>query len=338
MAPVTLDPGVVQGIRRAVTPRFNRYTKKHYGISGRRFLARLSAGEAGGKSVKHAGTSSAGARGPFQFIPSTRAAYKARYGIDPWRSNTEAAKAAIIHIMGTGLKGYNPGMPTYSKYILGQRISKQSRRALKGGPTGGKYLTKVTGVRSPSLRGKPAHFNKKAFLLDYLRDERKGKSLAGSYLHARQTGEYDVASTLKNLPGKVKKERVFIEDGGVPGKVGKLVGNPLDRPGVKTSKQTLNFARQVAGVFGHPIRLGTGTQHSRLTVNGNVSDHWGGHALDLPASGRRLILMGQAALIAAGMSPKRARKIRGGLFNINGHQIIFNTQEGGDHTDHLHIH
>jgi hypothetical protein len=51
--------------------------------------------------------------------------------------------------------------------------------------------------------------------------------------------------------------------------------------------------------------------------------------------------MGQAALIAAGADPKWAKKQRGGLFNIQTRQgriqIIFNSQIGGDHSDHLHI-
>jgi hypothetical protein len=42
-------------------------------------------------------------------------------------------------------------------------------------------------------------------------------------------------------------------------------------------------------------------------------------------------------LIAAGMPRRKALKQKGGLFNVNGHQIIFNTMEGGDHTNHLHI-
>jgi hypothetical protein len=41
--------------------------------------------------------------------------------------------------------------------------------------------------------------------------------------------------------------------------------------------------------------------------------------------------------VAAGMSPKQARKAKGGLYNVNGWQIIFSTNEGGDHHDHLHV-
>jgi hypothetical protein len=74
-----------------------------------------------------------------------------------------------------------------------------------------------------------------------------------------------------------------------------------------------------------------------MTVDGNVSAHTTGDALDIVASGARLIRLGRIALMQAGMSRREAMKISGGLFNVGGKQIIFNTQEGGDHTDHLHI-
>jgi hypothetical protein len=39
------------------------------------------------------------------------------------------------------------------------------------------------------------------------------------------------------------------------------------------------------------------------------------------------------------MSPAKARKAKGGLYNVNGWQIIFATDGPGvgDHTDHLHV-
>jgi hypothetical protein len=78
-----------------------------------------------------------------------------------------------------------------------------------------------------------------------------------------------------------------------------------------------------------------------MTVDGNVSDHWAGNAADIPASGPSLTRLGRQALIAYGMSPAKARTIRGGLFNLQygGHrvQVIFNTNEGGDHFNHLHV-
>jgi hypothetical protein len=110
-----------------------------------------------------------------------------------------------------------------------------------------------------------------------------------------------------------------------------------DRAGVRTSRAVRNFVVKIAAAAGHPLVIGTGTNHNRMTVNGNVSDHWSGHAGDIPATGRELIRLGQLALIAAGANPAWARRQRGGLFNVGGHQIIFNTMQGGDHTNHLHV-
>lgn len=336
---IHIDPDVIQAINKNVTPAFNRYAKKNYGISGKKLLAKVTAGESGG--TMHGAVSSAGARGAFQFIPSTRAAYIKQYHVDPWANADQAAKAAIIHIMGTGLSGYNPGMPTYTSYILGQQIDSGSLHALRVGGDGGGAApsAKIVKGTSSKVTGQGAHMDTKGFLLDYLRDQSPGKSLGGSYLQARTSGVYDVPSTLTVEHGKNKR----VSGGGAPGnyldkgELGKVLGRPIDRPGVATKQQVIHFVRRIAGIYGHPIALGTGTQHNQMTVSGNVSDHWSGHALDLPASGKTLIAMGQAALIAAGMAPAKARKITGGLFNVGGHQIIFNTQEGGDHTDHLHV-
>jgi len=99
--------------------------------------------------------------------------------------------------------------------------------------------------------------------------------------------------------------------------------------------------RDTSSILGQPLTVGTTTNHDRLTVNGNVSDHYGGNAADVPATGQALIRMGQAALQALGMSPSEAKRQSGGLFNLNKngkrYQVIFNTQTGGDHTNHLHI-
>jgi hypothetical protein len=138
----------------------------------------------------------------------------------------------------------------------------------------------------------------------------------------------------KDTPGTKTTTRVPARKGSG----GHVAESPTaDRPGVHTAPAVRRFVRQISGLAGETLTIGTGTRHSRMTVNGNVSDHWSGHAADIPASGRKLIRLGQAALIAAGMSPAKARKQTGGLYNQGGHQIIFNTQEGGDHTDHLHV-
>jgi len=99
--------------------------------------------------------------------------------------------------------------------------------------------------------------------------------------------------------------------------------------------------RDTSSILGQPLTVGTTTNHSKYTTSGNVSDHYVGNGVDVPATGQALIRMGQAALQALGMSPAEARRQSGGLFNLNKngkrYQVIFNTQSGGDHTNHLHI-
>ncbi len=97
------------------------------------------------------------------------------------------------------------------------------------------------------------------------------------------------------------------------------------------------FAEKVSAIYGKPITGSDGTGHSYRTVSGNVSDHSAGNATDVPLGGRELLRAGRAALIAAGMPRRQAVKAGGGLYNVGGHQIIFATNEGGDHTGHLHI-
>jgi hypothetical protein len=102
----------------------------------------------------------------------------------------------------------------------------------------------------------------------------------------------------------------------------------------------VSFARKVASVYGKPLTGSDGTGHSYRTATGGVSQHTTGDATDIPASGKQLTLMGQAALIAAGMPEAEARTKTGGLFNVNGHQIIFHDRKrvsGSPHDDHLHI-
>jgi hypothetical protein len=122
---------------------------------------------------------------------------------------------------------------------------------------------------------------------------------------------------------------------GFGGKVNYASG--ADRAGVQTHKRITKFLKGVSDRYGAPITVGTGSNHSQYSVSGNVSDHWVGKAADVPAAGHDLVKLGRKALIAAGMPKAQARKVNGGLFNVNGYQIIFNTQEGGDHTDHLHV-
>lgn len=151
---------------------------------------------------------------------------------------------------------------------------------------------------------------------------------------ARTSGRFDVTTPAKttHLPAR---------DGGSRGGGSVKVSPSANRAGVGISRTTMSFVETVAGEFGSTLTIGTGTRHSRMTTSGNVSDHWDGHGADIPAAGKRLTRMGQAALIAAGMSPAKARKQRGGAYTLTRGgkriQIIFNSNVGGNHYDHLHV-
>jgi hypothetical protein len=112
-----------------------------------------------------------------------------------------------------------------------------------------------------------------------------------------------------------------------------------NRPGAPINPAVTSFVRGVAGLYGQPLTIGTGTNHNRLTINGTESDHWTGNGADIPLAGRALIRAGQDALIQAGMSPAKARKQTGGGYNVGGWQVIFNTNAPGwgDHLTHLHV-
>lgn len=124
---------------------------------------------------------------------------------------------------------------------------------------------------------------------------------------------------------------------GQRGKVKIVGGNPG-----RLKSGVVSFAEQLAGVLGRPLTVDSGASHSKYTVNGNVSEHYTGNATDIPMSGEQLTHAGQQALILAGMDPAEARKQKGGLFNVfrkdgTRYQIIFNTMEGGNHYNHLHV-
>jgi membrane-bound lytic murein transglycosylase B len=60
----------------------------------------------------------AGARGPMQFMPSTRDEWIKKYGVDPWKSVDEAVHGGALFMKGLGLDSYNPGSSTYIDEVL----------------------------------------------------------------------------------------------------------------------------------------------------------------------------------------------------------------------------
>jgi hypothetical protein len=101
----------------------------------------------------------------------------------------------------------------------------------------------------------------------------------------------------------------------------------------------LQFVAGIAQTYRKPLTVWDNTTHSRYTVNGNESAHYHGYAADIPARGAKLKRLGYIALVRSGMNAKEARAAsrKGGLFNVGNFQVIFATNIGGNHHDHLHV-
>ncbi|MGZ6639068.1 MAG: hypothetical protein ACXVII_40280 [Solirubrobacteraceae bacterium] len=121
-------------------------------------------------------------------------------------------------------------------------------------------------------------------------------------------------------------------------------------PGRPLTPETLAFVARVAGIYGKPLIVTTGTNHDYYTVNGTVSDHASGHAADIGMAANTGTNDGPvgdqimtACLIAAGIPHAQAAHAArgGGLFTLERDglriQCIWKTDQGGDHHDHVHI-
>jgi hypothetical protein len=123
-----------------------------------------------------------------------------------------------------------------------------------------------------------------------------------------------------------------------------------NKPGQPISAMTIQFVGNMAARIKKPIKVTTGTNHSKFTSSGNVSDHFSGHAVDIgmfanggtddgPVGDRIM----EAACLEAGDSKQGAKdKARtGGLFNFNHEgqriQCIWKTDVGGNHHNHVHV-
>lgn len=113
-----------------------------------------------------------------------------------------------------------------------------------------------------------------------------------------------------------------------------------DRQGVPTKPAVFTVVAGIAQVFGKPLVIGTGSKHNQFVLGSDPprqSQHWTGDAADIPATGNELTRLGRAALMYAGMSPAEAAQQNGGVYNLGGLQILFNTMSGGNHFNHLHV-
>lgn len=124
------------------------------------------------------------------------------------------------------------------------------------------------------------------------------------------------------------------------------VAPTANRAGAPLHSGVTDFVTQIEQVAGEHLTITTGTAHNKYVAGepGVVSQHWTGDAADIGGfngspghADPRLTKLGQAALIAAGADPTWALKQKGGVYNINGKQIIFNSNVGGNHWNHLHV-
>lgn len=219
MATVDLHPDVVAAIRDlAKSPlgrRYNRMARRRYGVSGARLAGKTVAGEFGGRSTAtgRGVVSSAGARGPAQFIPSTRQAYMQKYGVDPWANDRSAIKGLMLHQLNTGVEGYNPGDPGYKDYILGQRLNREDRRALRGANSQSGQLG-----RAPSTQVELGSRTIPGQSYAAERDAAKRKLLLGGDISLRSLLEYKASiNSMKDVPARtVRGDLKVTRDPGQP--------------------------------------------------------------------------------------------------------------------------
>src|SRR3989440_929440 len=133
--------------------------------------------------------------------------------------------------------------------------------------------------------------------------------------------------------------------------VGRVIIAPdANKAGQQIQPMTLKYVERMAAFLHRPITITTGTNHNKLTVNGNVSDHFSGHAADIGMAGNAGTPDGpvgdrimEAALVLAGVpaATARAEAQAGGLFNNTRNnmriQCIWKTNVGGNHHDHVHV-
>jgi hypothetical protein len=134
-------------------------------------------------------------------------------------------------------------------------------------------------------------------------------------------------------------------------KAGKVIVAPgANLPGRPISDVTLDYIKHMAALMVRDLVVSTGTNHSQFTVNGNVSDHFDGHACDLGMAANHGTIDGpvgdqimEAALIVGGVPVPQARADAkmGGLFNLRHDglriQCIWKTNIGCNHHDHVHV-
>jgi hypothetical protein len=226
------------------------------------------------------------------------------------------------------------GVPPYKEtqdYV--EHIMGQFRRAGLPGTHAPASITPGTSPSTPS-------FDPAAFALSSSEDIAQGHYDPVQELQQLHEAMQAKSLQAQNLPATPGQQMPMDFGPGISKKWAKFVNlaKGADRAGAQTSDAVLQIVGTIGARLGRRLTISTGTNHNEFVVGTHrESAHWTGNAADISASGARLTRMGRAALIAAGMDPREARKVKGGLFNIGGYQIIFNSNIGGNHFNHLHV-
>lgn len=317
-----------------------RRKARKYGLDPKIFVRQIEA-ESGFNPTAR---SPVGALGVAQIMPATARGWGVN-PLNPRQALDAAAKNMAAYVKEYGsyenaLRAYNAG-PGAIEASKGYAETNAYVQKILGGVDPGR-LTSAKGDKGPRTRITKGTLPKTevdidSALIDSVMAHSKNR--AQDIMRRLDSGAYNVT-----VPG-TKPQKVTVP-GDEPRKRGdsKYTGEgkftTFGADPSRLSKDLVTFARKVAAQYGKPLSGNTGATHSKYTINGNVSDHYAGNATDIPLTGAELLAAGRAALIAAGMDPKQARKAPGGLYNVNGHQIIFAASGeavGGDHTKHLHI-
>lgn len=122
-----------------------------------------------------------------------------------------------------------------------------------------------------------------------------------------------------------------------------IVLSYANRPGHPITAIAMQFFQAVAEEGNRTMTCNCGTNHSKYTTSGSVSDHYDGHAGDFGISWNNGDAVASAALRTCGWSKQAAANAasRGGLYNVSwkGHriQVIWKTYIGGNHYNHVHL-
>lgn len=226
------------------------------------------------------------------------------------------------------------GVPPYRET---QDYVRRMMTALGAAPGGGEVSTGL-GVPPPGPQ-QPAQLDPGALAQGRLQDIASGQG----FQPTEQLGETAAAITqAAQNPSSITGVPATGDTGITPtGDWQKFVhlGPGADRAGVATNEPVLQFVGELGIRYGRRLTIATGTNHNQFVKGrpGHESDHWQGNAADISMSGARLTRLGRAALVLAGMPAAEARKARGGVYNVGRYQIIFNTNSGGNHWNHLHV-